>query len=294
MAVKGNIREETDFVKELFVGITSAQVVRFCPTLEERAEMFGSEVGENQTEIKYLDQDKDGNDRVRLDIWLKDVKNGKFYKHAIFLTKKEDVTKDGLKVRLVNATCTTTWAPFIEGTNEVDEKLLLDWFVNFQDKDKNSIGKKKFRKALYGEEEFVGFLSSWLGKLDMKDPDTEVFIDMNKLFFGDFSELNNLIDSGLTKPVTLTLGVETNDELKKYQRIWKKILPSAYINYVTNGFKFPSDYTQKVWNRFEEEINGEYGFKGFTKLQLLKPYNESEDLAASNETKAPEPQSSDY
>lgn len=295
MAATGEKREQTDFVKELFVGITGARVASINPTLEERCELFGVDYDESKKEIMYLDTDKEGNDRLRIDFWLKDLKNSKFYRHNIYLANTPRVSKDGLKVQLINNTCNTTWVPY-DG-KEADMSLVPEWFLNFTDKKDNNaiLGPKKVRIAMIGEEELGNLARTILGDLNFFKPSANVMFDINKLFSGDYSELRaDLIDGDYATPVTATLGVETDDELNKRQKVWKTLLPAGFVTYIGKGFKFPSDYTSNLWKKFEEDITGEYGFKGFTQLVPIKPYNEKDDLASTNESKAPEPQSSDY
>ena len=44
------------------------------------------------------------------------------------------------------------------------------------------------------------------------------------------------------------------------------------MNYISKN-KFPTDYTKKVWSRFAEEVEGEYGFTSHYELVPLKPYD---------------------
>jgi hypothetical protein len=297
MAVKfGKKREQSDFVKELFVGFTTVKVVAVNPTRDELNKLLGREGTSEDKEIVYTGNDQEGNDRIRLTFWLQDTKTDKFFVHSFNLTNKERKNKDGDKVQLVNSTCSTTWAPYIKKgdtmTDKVDESLIQDWFKNFTTKEKEVIGPKKWRKALAGEEELVTLLRSWLGRLDFMDTDTEVMVDTKKLFKENYKELRELISlneegefstEGIDTPFVALLGVRTDetDKTKKYQQVWSKaFLPMSFMKFINNGNKFSTDYAKKVWKKFSEEVEGDYGFDGFTKLVPLEEYNEAEDITS--------------
>lgn len=313
MAVKGKQREQKEFVKELFVGFTQVKVVAVNPSREELNTLLEREGTPEDKDIVYMGNDDEGNDRLRMAFWLRDVKTGKLFVHSFNITNKERKNKDGDKVQLVNSTCTTSWAPYVKKgdavTTKVDEAVIQDWFVNFTDKEKNVLGPKKWRKALAGEEELVNLLRAWLGRLNFMDIETEVMVDTKKLFKEDYKELRELISldengefskEGLDTPFVILLGVRTdeNDTTKKYQQIWNKaFLPAGFMKYINNGNKFPTDYSKKVWKKFSEEVqDDDYGFDGFTKLVPIEDYSEAEDLAGGTKTgkEAPAKASSDY
>lgn len=302
MAVKGKQKEQRDS-KELFVGFTTVKVVAVNPSREQLNKLLGKEDSPDDEPIKYLGTEKEsGVDRVRLAFWLKDDKNDKLFVHSFNLTNKERKNKDGDKVQLINSTCTTTWAPYVKGedgtiTTQVDQSLIQDWFLSFTDKDKKVIAPKKWRKALAGEEELGTLLRSWLGRLDFNDTETEVLIDTKKLFAENYKELRQLIsldeegnftEEGYDTPFVILLGVRTDkdDTTKKYQQVWSKnFLPSGFMKYINNGNKFPSDYSKKVWKKFFDEVKGDYGFDGFTKLVPLTEYDVNEDISGTPDTK---------
>lgn len=311
MSIKGKQREQKEFVKELFVGFVPVRVVAINPNLDQLNELLGREPVPDQKEPVYLGNDQEGNDRIRLAFWLKDA-NDKLFVHSFNLTNKERKNKDGDKCQLVNQTCTTTWAPYIkkgdEVTSKVDESLIQDWFRNFTNKDKQILAPKKFRKALAGEEELAILLSSWLGRLDWRDTGTEVMVDTKKLFKEDYKELRNLISldendefdkDGIDTPFVALLGVRTDEEdsTKKYQQVWgKQFLPVGFMKYINNDRKFPTDYAKNLWKKFSENVEGEYGFNGYTELVPITAYSEAKDISGGQKTakEVPAPNSSDY
>lgn len=325
MAVQGKQKKVQEFTKELFVGFTTVKVVAVNPNREELNKILGKEDSPEDKPITYLGGDQEGNDRMRILFVLKDDKNDKNFYYSFNLTNKVRKNKDENKCQIVNSTCSTSWAPFIkkldkkgnvvmndEGkevmTDKVDETLIQDWFINFTNKEKEVLGQKKWRPALSGEEELVTLLRSWLGRLDFMDPDTEVFVDTAKLFKENFKELRELISldeegnftaGGLDTPFVALLGVRTDEEdsTKKYQQVWSKaFLPAGFMKYINNGMKFPTDYSKKIFKKFKDEVEGDYGFNGYTELVPLIEYDETKDLSGTEKTgkEIPAPQTSDY
>lgn len=299
-AVKGKVRENKPFEKELFIGFTSVTVAAINPTRDQLNKLVGKEGSDTDEEITYLSQDKDGNPRVRLAVWLRDEKTGKFYVYSFNIVDKERLNEGKDKVQILNSVCTTTWTKYDNG--QIDDELLPEWFRHFTKSEKGSkekeiIGDKKWRIALSGEEELATLTRAWLGRLSFSDPDAEVLFDTKKLLSGNVKELTSLIDGDFDAPFVVLLGVKTDqdDKTKKYQQVWgKSFLPNGFMKYINNGFKFPSDYTKNTWAKFEEEVEGEYGFKAHHDLCPIREYNEAEDITAGDETKTPASTGSDY
>ncbi len=313
MAVTGKQKKVQEFTNKQFVGFTSVKVIAVNPSREELNKILGKEDTPEDKPITYAGTDQEGHERMRMLFVLRDDKNDHLFFHSFNLTNKIRKNKDGDKCQIVNSTCSTSWAPLIKAldkkgkpvlddegknvyTTNVDESLIQGWFANFTNKDKVVLGPKKWRPALSGEEELVTLLRSWLGRLDFMDPETEVFVDTAKLFNENFKELRELISldeegkftaGGLDTEFVILLGVRTDEEdvTKKYQQVWSKaFLPAGFIKYINNGMKFPTDYSKKVFKKFKDDVEGEYGFDGFTELVPLREYDETKDIAGSTAT----------
>lgn len=271
-----------------YVGFTSVEVRAVNPSRAELNKLLGKESGEDDKEITYLGSDQDGNDRIRLSFWLYDAKLDKYFVHSFNLTDKERLSKDGSKNQYVNSSAMTAWAD--------EEKNLQDWFTNHLDKEKQSVGKKEYRKALVGEEELATLLRSWLGRMSWNDPETSVMIDTKPLFQEDYSELRGLIDSSYDTPFVILTGVKTDesDPTKQYQQVYgKSFLPGGFINYIQKG-TFPTDYARKAWKRFTDEVEGDYGFTSYFELSPIAEYDKEKDVAASPSTIGVAPTNSKY
>src|SRR5688572_15799849 len=111
MAFKGKAKEKREFSDRiLYTGFASVRVAAINPTRAELNKLLGNEgeVGEDKEEFKYLDEDKDGNTRLRLAFWLYDEENEKYFVQGITLTDEERKSKDGKKVQIINSTCGTS------------------------------------------------------------------------------------------------------------------------------------------------------------------------------------------
>lgn len=272
--IKGNAKQETKFENQLFTGFTVLTVKAVNPTRVQLNKLLEKEDSDDDKEIEYKGEDKDGNDRIRLVFWLHDENLNKFFPYSFNLIKKERMNKNEDKNQFINSVCLTSWAD--------KQENLQDWFVKFIDRQKNELGTKEVRKALVGEEELGTLLRAWLGKLNWNDPETNVMIDTAKIFKEDYSELQSQIGGDYATPFVALLGVRTdeNDTEKQYQQVYgKSFLPAGFFSYIENGFKFKTEYSKKVWQKFEEEVMSEYGFSSFYEMEPLKNYDKTLDPA---------------
>lgn len=301
MSIKGKAKtKKADYVRELFVGFAQVKVVAINPTRAEMNELLGIDSDEEREEFKYLDT-VDGKDRLRLSFWLYDDVSNKYFIQTVNLINEDRISKDGKKVQLINSVCNTTWVPLKEDKNgnvtgEPDTSFAKDFFLNFTNKEKEVIGAKKVRKAIRGEEELGILLRAWLD-MEWYDPDTEIMIDISKLFGEDLRELKNLIGGSMTNPFVILTGVRTDkeDETKKYQQVFSKAyLPSSFMRHIKAGNKMPSEYTKNVWKKFTDEVAGEYGFGCYHRLVPLTKYDEDNDPVATNQGKITQPQDNEY
>lgn len=277
-AVKGQLREEKDFSK--YVGFALVSVVAVNPDREQLNALLGKDGDENDKVIEYVGEDTEGNVKSRVTFWLREEKTSKLFVHNINIIDKLKTNKAGDKQQYINSVGLTTWSD--------DEGNLQEWFTKFTEKDKTVIGDKSVRKAAVGEEELGIFLHAWLGKLNFNHPDTEVIIDKKKLFAGNYKELKELVGEDFTAPFVVLLGVRTDkdDSSKQYQQVYSKgFLQGNFMKYINNNNSFPTEYAQKAWNKFVENVEGEYGFNAFHKLVPLTIYDRAEDIAAQEQNK---------
>lgn len=292
MAFKGKVKEQkpaNEFVKELYTGFGVMRVVAVNPTRAELNKIFGREEKEDAKELAYLEPDSEGKERLRLAFWLHNEENDKYFVQNLKNIYNEPrISKTGDKIQMINSTCDVTWVPLLkdaEGnyTDKPDESLLPEWFTTFTSKEKEVLGKKKYRVAIRGEEQIANLLKAFIS-MDWYDPETEVLLDTKRLFQENLKEMKDVIfNDKMCKTFTALLGVRTDDKdvNKKYQEIHTEYLPAAYMTSIKKGNKFTT-YTQGIWDKFTKKLEGKYGFNCYHKLAPLSLYNEKADPVASN------------
>lgn len=285
MSIQGTKREQPQGFDKKYVGLGVMTLAAISPTRKELNAMFENEDSDDDEEIKYLDTDKDGNDRVRLDFWLYSNEIKKYFIYKIWLSDKVAISKDGTKTQFVNTACESIYWP--------DEDSLPENFKNFMSKDKSEVyGAKIVRKSLKGEGELLNFMRAWLGRLNFFKPTCVVTVDTKKLLKGDFSELRAGINGDFDAPFIPLAGVETDttDPTKQYQKIFGgAFLPGTFIDFVKNPTKLKnSEYAQGIWDKFEEKVrgkDGKYGFEAYYELAPLTVYDPDKDIAQSETTR---------
>ena len=278
-SIGGKKRENTgnsDFGKK--VGLFEANVIAVNPTAEEFKDILGMELKEDSKAAEYLGETKDGNNYLRVDFWLEEVKNKDKFKVSFFLEDKERENKDFTKKQYINSIGTCSWA--------ADENDLADWFTKGRD----------YRVAYTGEEDLYNFMRTWLADLDYRDSETVLQLEWKKLMRGNVKDLKDQIDGEWAKSVVALATVivkEKDGESKEYQGIYNKAFLGGYalkqfrlIDYANN--KVQSDLKNKkprdlkAHEKFVLNVTGEYGCKDYYILKDIQDYNADDNLVASD------------
>lgn len=278
--IKGKEQQQTK-KREKYEGFTAVTVRAVNPNRAQIDKLLKRETMEDGMDPEYLSQDQDGNEKVSINFWLHSEELDQYFIHSIWLTNKTKESKDGIKKQYINSTCSTFY---------IDDPANLPLnFTMFLNKNKEELGYKRYREALVGEQDMCAFLTAWLGRLKWTDPETDVLLETAPLFKGDYRELQDLVDGSFDTPFVILLGVKTKDTGDQYQTIFNKMfLPASFMNYISKGKMFPTDYTKKIWDKFNKEVSGEYGFNAYYSLNPAKVYDQSKDLAASVVSKVDE------
>lgn len=260
------------------VGLFEANVIAVNPTAEEYSRILGREINPDSKATEYLGQTRDGNNYLRVDVWLEDVKSADQFKVSFFLEDKERENRDGTKKQYINSVGMCAWAD--------DETNLWEWFTKDRD----------YRVAYVGEEDLYEFVRTWLSKLDYRQPETELQLDWNKLMRGNVSELKEQIDGDYCGSITALATVvvrEQDGETKEYQGVYNKGFLSGYamkqfrvIDYTDSrtisNLKSRKPRELKPHERFVVKVTGEYGCKDYYILKELEDYNPGDNLVASD------------
>lgn len=242
------------------IGMFEGRVIAINPSQAEIAKIFNVEE-EKITEPEYINEDNEGNTRANIVVWVEDVKSKQTFQYRFSVTDKIAESKSGNKM-YINAVGDYSYQP---------KDQLQDWFKHFLDKDKNVIGDKDIREGYVGEQNIYQFVKAWLTKgTNFFDPETNLFMDVKKLFRGNFKELSDLVKSEYTNTVLFCATIRTNNEGKTFQSVWKDILP---------GYLFEKWTGEKIGNRhidrFIDSItDSEYGCKDTYSLNPLEEFKE--------------------
>lgn len=259
------------------VGLFEAKVIAVNPDAEEYKEVLGMELKEDSKAIEYLGTSQDGNTTLRLEVWLQEIKSGDKFKATFFLEDKVKENKDQTKKQYINAVGVCSWAD--------DPNNLPDWFAS-----------REYRPAFVGEEEFYGFMRTWLGELDYRDAETTLQIDWNKLMRANVRDIKAQINGEWCTNVVALATIKTvvkDDETKEYQGVYIKGFLPAYslkqfrlIDYtsdaVLSNLRAKKSKDLKPHERFVLNVVSEYGCRDYFKLKDLEDYNPGDNLVASD------------
>lgn len=278
-SIGGKKRENTgsgDFSKK--VGLFEANVIAINPTAEEFKDILGMELKEDSKATEYLGETRDGNNYLRIDVWLQKVNSEDKFKTSFFLEDKERENKDGTKKQYINSIGMCSWA--------ADENDLAEWFTKDRD----------YRVAYVGEEDFYNFMRTWLSELDYRDAETVLQLEWKKLMRGNVKDIKDQIDGEWSKSVVALATVIVKDkdgEAKEYQGIYNKAFLPGYalkqfrlVDYgsskVQADLKNKKPRDLKGHEKFVLNVVGEYGCKDYYILRDIQDYNPDDNLVASD------------
>lgn len=278
MAVGGSAREnlaQVEFKKK--VGLFEAEVIAINPTIEEYKDLLGIELKEDSKATEYLSVATDGTSKIRVDVWLQDVKGGDKFKVVFWLEDTKKQNKDKTKKQYINNVGITSWA--------ADESDLPSWFA-----------KRDYRVAYVGEAEFVEFLRIWLSGIDFSKDNAELQLEWRKVIAGNLKEWKDEIAGQYTRTVGALATVKTVEKEEgpvSYQSIYSKAFFPGYaikqlrqVDFNSQDairqLKFKPSKELKPYERFVLNVVGEYGCKEYYTFKDLHEYDPKSNLAESD------------
>lgn len=283
MKVKKSERQQGEF--KLKTGVFLGRVARINPTRKQLNEYLGIDDKEDDEEINYIGEDKEGNTRMNLSFWIEDVDTGIKFNHRLSVTDKGMLSEKSQKIQYCNQLGLSGWAD--------DEKNLQEWFVVAKNKNKEKIADLEFRPAKMGEADLYDFLRNWSSKIDWFNPENNILLDIKKLFRGNVSEIQDLLkgegEDRLVDDVVMLATVYMKDgddgEVKKYQNIAKHYLPAWKMKNIRNLFSNGAwGSADKMISRWHSQImDAEYGVKEAYSWSLLTDFDETKHQNAGNE-----------
>jgi len=278
-SIGGTKRETTgEGNSSKYVGLFESKVIAINPTIEEFKDKLGIELKEDSKAAEYLGETRDGNNYLRVDVWLEEVKTQQKLKVSFFLEDKERENKDGTKKQYINSVGICSWAD--------DENNLADWFKKDRD----------YRVAYTGEEDLYNFLRTWLSNLDYRDASTVLQLDWKKLMKGNVRDLRDQIDGEWCNSIVSMATVITKEkegETKEYQGVYNKAFIGGYGMKQFRNIDYNNQKTQqdlknkkpkdlKSHEKFVVNVIGEYGCKDYYTFSELQEYNSDDNLVASD------------
>jgi hypothetical protein len=266
-----------DFKKS--VGLFEAKVIAVNPNMEEYKDILGIELKEDSKALEYLGKTDEDNIKLRIDIWLEEVKDNEKFKVTFFLEDKEKENKDGSKYQYINAVGVCSWAS--------DPNDLPEWFA-----------KRDYRVAYVGEEDLYNFMRTWLNELDYRDAETVLEMDWKKLMKGNVKDIKSQIDGEWCSTIgaLATIKIVAKDgDTKEYQGVYNKLFLPPYsikqfrlVDYskteTLNKLRAKKTRDLKAHEKFAVNVTGEYGCKDYFTLKDLRDYNPDDNLVASDKT----------
>ena len=247
--------ESTDGVSVVrYTGVGSCNVVGINPTKEQLEKLYGNTL-DNEPEY-FGTMQSDGKDvpyaRVTFLVKPDPEKYGMDINPisiSLFVRKEFKFSNDGTKVKVIDEYGNTGWAT--KEQCQAHAQLM------------SKAGKPlkistNYRPAYIGEVELTDFLKQYLVIPEAfeyvnenwqlkKDADMGIarFEDIEKLFKGNFSEVEEAIAYRPDNQVKILFGVKTNDEGKMYQAFYKEMFLK---NSVTNYSKLDKDVQDRKNN----------------------------------------------
>lgn len=232
----GKASEESAF--KLYKGVAAFNIVAVNPTKKELEELQGRELDKDP---EYKSKNDDGVDTMRVVFYAKTNPEAKINNGiellipiSFMLTKSTRVGKTSGKLQVIDKYGRTAWVT----KEDYDSKSIPQYASGPANIDKD------YRPIYQGEEQLIDFLIQWLnipspanykdGKWVMKEnpEDSEVSLNMDALFKGNVTELQELVKAAPNFLVKAAVGIRTTDEGKQYQAVFtRKFIKNAVTDY---------------------------------------------------------------
>lgn len=276
--IQGDQRETSqskEFKKK--IGLFEGEVIAINPTAEEFKEILNIDLPETSKATDYLGVTTEGNTKLRLDIWLKEVKSGDNMKVSFYLEDREQENKEKTKKLYINNVGRCMWAS--------DPNNLSDYFKKWD-----------YRVAFVGEESLYKFFRVWMSKLDFSKESSVIKADWKKLMKGNVSELKNQVDGAYSTTVGALATITTKQkdgEIKEYQSVFhKSFFPISSLKYFHAVDYNKTDVQESLRKKrlselkphelFVNDVTGMYGCKDFYTFRDIMEYNPEDNIVASD------------
>ncbi len=318
-----NVEQNVELGRKLYLGVEEVNVLAFSPKNAEIYKLTGYTPTEEQEQKEYVGEGtvkikgEDGEEieevvkQVQVDVWVKGKKSGVIRPITFYIKNKGRVNAAGDKKQYINQVGETTW---VADDSEFSD-VKYDWFKFFIKKDYKTGEEtaripKEYRQALYGEEGLYSFLQTYF-ELNRYNEKNDIFLDNSRLFKGNFTELNNLVEPYAGNSVIVAYSVKEKDyddgegnvETKQFQVLENRYFAPGkqmkqfrlYASRGEQGIKDLKESTDKklyaIRKFVKDTTDGENGIKNFFKPVEVQEYEAAEFATAGA---APTATGSDY
>lgn len=222
-----------------YIGASPVYVLAVNPTKEERNKLLNAEIDSEPEYLREKEVDGKNVPQAMVTFYVKpDVEGDIIIPMTFFVDKSYRYNRDKTKVQVIDKYGYSAWAT----PEDLKNKVTL----------KSSTGKAlrittEYRPAYNGEIQLIEFIKSYLNFDEalsyvngewVKNPkvvnmeECECSLDMDKLFKGDFSELNEVSKLMPKNKVKVMFGVRTTEDGKQYQAVYtNKVLRNGARDY---------------------------------------------------------------
>ena len=222
-----------------YIGASPVYVLAVNPTKEERNKLLNAEIDSEPEYLREKEVDGKNVPQAMVTFYVKpDVEGDIIIPMTFFVDKSYRYNRDKTKVQVIDKYGYSAWAT----PEDLKNRATL----------KSSTGKAlrittEYRPAYNGEIQLIEFIKSYLNFDEalsyvngewVKNPkvvnmeECECSLDMDKLFKGDFSELNEVPKLMPKNKVKVMFGVRTTEDGKQYQAVYtNKVLRNGARDY---------------------------------------------------------------
>lgn len=256
-----------------YTGFFKASVMTINPDKDWIEENIGDIL---EKEPKYTTKTREGNNVAIIDIYIKSPKED-IFKHSIWLENKEKKSRSNA-LQYINCLGQTQWVQsedqLWDSFKHFEEvlswgkngKIMAKYEVGSIPHEKHIVGNKQYKVALEGEEELIHFIKM-LTSPNLFNIDTNLFIDTDKLFKGDFSSLKNILRE--SKDFHFVAFSYLDNKME--QKVWKEFMKLEFYRDVMNNMQISSYHRKSYndWLRNFEYSCSEYNYN-LDKIQEFK------------------------
>jgi len=219
----------------LYTGVMNFSVVGVNPSKEELETILGTSI---ERDPNYSDTDREGNPRLRLDIWLRNDKYNITKNFPIWIVDSKVPVSSNNKTQFMGSNGLSTYA-----ATEAD--LASDTFSKWI--------FPPFREAYIGESELYQFLIAYLN-VDTRSKDNEVVLETAwaDLVAGDTRELVALLSTGNITQLLLSMVSRVTDD---GNTVWN-------YDFYRKAILSENDSTRKIANTLKKDYESGYPYKG--------------------------------